>query len=136
MTEPVPCTTTVPAKPAGPMLGVITEPLDTPAASVESACNRITVTSEVGGAAKDIVVEQDPDAVAAVTVADWDERTVPVVAVNAADSAPYGTETVAGTTSAPLEDANATAVPPAGAACERVTVQLAVEPVDRAEGEH
>ena len=73
---------------------------------------------------------------AAVTAADWDERTVPAVAVNPADSAPEGTETEAGTTSAPLEDANATVVPPTGAACERVTVQLAVEPPDRAEGEH
>lgn len=137
MTDPAPLTTTVPVKPAGPTAGVTTEPFVIPVTSVESPFNRKTETSPDEGETdgnKEIVVVDDPPPVLAVMVAACALGTAPEVAVNVAEVAPAGADTEAGTTTDVLEDDKDTTVPPPGALCERVTVQLAVEPP--AAGEH
>jgi len=64
----------------------------------------------------------------AVTVAAWFAVTVPAVAVKLPVVAPAPTVTDVGTVSAVLLSDTATAVPPVGAACEIVTVQLELPP--------
>lgn len=59
---------------------------------------------------------------------------LPAVAVKTVELEPEGTVTDAGTLKAGLSLESATAVPPAGAACEIVTVQLAVPPVPKLAG--
>ena len=49
--------------------------------------------------------------------------TEPALAVKAADTLPAGTVTAGGTFNKVFDDDNETLAPPAGAACERVTVQ-------------
>jgi hypothetical protein len=73
----------------------------------------------------------------AVTVTVCGEVTVGAVAVKVADPEPAGTVTDAGTGSAPgLFDASVTTLPPVGAACVRVTVQIVVPPETRLAGAH
>ena len=62
--------------------------------------------------------------------------TVPVVAVNVAVLEPAGTSTEAETATALLPLDSPTEEPPAGAACDSVTVQLEVPPDVTAVGEH
>ena len=64
---------------------------------------------------------------AAVTVAVWSEEIAPVVAVNVVDDELAGTFTEVGTVKAATLSEIATAVPPAGAAAESVTVQVVLE---------
>ena len=61
---------------------------------------------------------------------------VPAVAVNVLDVDPAVTATEAGTVSNPLLLESATVAPPAGAACESVTVQVDVAPLPRLLGLH
>jgi hypothetical protein len=62
--------------------------------------------------------------------------TVPAVAVKFAVVAPAATVADAGTASAALFEESVTADPPAGAACDKVTVQFEVPPDRTADGEH
>ena len=72
----------------------------------------------------------------AVTVAVWSVAMLPAVAVKVALVAPAPTVTEAGTVSTvPVPD-SAIVAPPAGAAVDSVTVQVAVVPLDNAAGEH
>jgi hypothetical protein len=126
--------------PAGPTLGVTTEPFVSPATSVASARNCRTETkADVAGAGATndtVVVAQDPPEVVAVIVADCADATPPDVAVNVAELLPAGTDTDVGTIKAAFDDDRVTVVPPAGAFCESVTVQAAVPLPDNVAGEH
>ena len=62
--------------------------------------------------------------------------TVPEVAVNVAVVAPAATVTDAGTVTKALLLDSETAAPDAGAACDKVTVQLEVAPLPRIAGTH
>jgi len=66
----------------------------------------------------------------AVTVAVWAEITAETVAVKLAEVAPAATVTLAGTDTAELLLASATASPPVGAAAVSVTVQLSLPAVE------
>ena len=72
----------------------------------------------------------------AVTVTVWLVVTVPAVAVKFAAVAPAATVADPGTDSAALFEERVTADPPAGAACDKVTVQFEVPPDRTADGEH
>jgi hypothetical protein len=61
----------------------------------------------------------------AVTLAVWFEATGPAVAVKAAELQPSATVTEAGVARVALSPARLTIEPPAGATCDRVTVQMA-----------
>jgi hypothetical protein len=94
--------------------------------SADTVTGGVTVTAEVAE-----VLFSD-----AVTVTDWLDATVPAVAVKLAVVEPAATVTEAGTVSAVLLSETATLEPPVGAACDSVTVQVALPPETTVAGVH
>ena len=73
---------------------------------------------------------------AATIVADWELGAVPAVARKLAEDADAGTLTEAGTLRTELLSEIRTVTPPLGAAADRLTVQIPLEPEASVVGEH
>jgi hypothetical protein len=127
---------------AGTVIAVLPDESATVAPSVGAACDRVTVqmaetleASELGEQAREAKVatgatrDRAADLVVpfrvAVTLAVWFEATDPAVAVKVAELQPSATATEAGAARVALSPVRPTIEPPVGAACDRVTVQMA-----------
>jgi hypothetical protein len=122
--------------PAGAACEIVTVHVElAPEAMVAGHASDDTVTAGAGAVTVTEAVRELPFKVA-VTVTAWLVVTVPAVAVKLAVVAPAATVAAAGTVSAALLSEIATAVPPAGAACDMVTVQVELAPEAMLDGAH
>jgi hypothetical protein len=124
LTDPLPVETTVPVTPAGAKFGVMTDPFAMPLGSLAvPRMNRRTPAGIVEGT-RDTVAVAELDPMDAEITTDSAAVNAPAVAVNAVEIALAETVADGGMVSSGELSLSVTTVPPVGAACERVTVQM------------
>jgi hypothetical protein len=137
---------------AGTVKKVLLDESDTTVPPPGATCESVTVQMEIepevrapGAQLKPETLGRDVRLIAAlaelpfreaVTIADWLLVITPAVAVKFAAVEAAATVTLAGSVNRTLLDDSETSAPPTEAACERLTVQMELEPELRLLGEH